>query len=388
MKDIYVRDLQPNQTIVAAFLVQAKDVRFKRTGESYLSLILADKTGDLEAKIWENVEEFEPLFERDDFVKVKGAVQVFRQRPQLTVHKLRRLEEQEVDLTDFFPRSARDPEEMWRELEAVVAAVQNPHLHALLSAILSDPEIASRLKSAPAAKSFHHAYLGGLLEHNLSLCRVAKLVVQNYPGLDEDLVIAGIVLHDLGKIYELSYSRSFGYTSEGQLLGHMILEIEILHRKLAQMPEFPRPLQTLLEHLIISHHGQYDFGSPKLPMFPEALLLHYLDDLDSKLQGMQSLLEKETLLESDWTGFLPSLGRPILKVGKFLQSSGSETSASAPPVAEAALETEPLLPLDADPASSSVTEGPPAREATGARKELSETVQKLQKKFRGSRSEP
>ena len=335
MKEIYVSDLQPNQIITSTFLVQAKDVRFKKTGEGYLSLSLSDKTGEVEAKIWENVEEFAPLFERDDFIKVKGAVQVFRKKPQLTVHKLRRLEETEVDLGDFFPQSARDPEEMWQELEAVVAAVQNPHLGALLSKIIGDPEIAARLRQAPAAKSLHHAYIGGLLEHILSLCRVAKLVLQNYPGLDEDLVIAGVLLHDLGKIYELSYARSFGYTSDGQLLGHMILEIEILHKKLADMPDFPRPLQTLLEHLIISHHGQYEFGSPKLPMFPEALLLHYIDDLDSKLQGMQTLIAKEAALEGDWTGFLPSLGRPLLKVSKFL-----ENAPEAAPVAETELENE------------------------------------------------
>ena len=335
MKEIYVSDLQPNQIITSTFLVQAKDVRFKKTGEGYLSLSLSDKTGEVEAKIWENVEEFAPLFERDDFIKVKGAVQVFRKKPQLTVHKLRRLEETEVDLGDFFPRSARDPEEMWQELEAVAAAIQNPHLGALLSKIIGDPEIATRLRQAPAAKTLHHAYIGGLLEHILSLCRLAKLVLQNYPGLDEDLVIAGVLLHDLGKIYELSYARSFGYTSDGQLLGHMILEIEILHKKLADMPDFPRPLQTLLEHLIISHHGQYEFGSPKLPMFPEALLLHYIDDLDSKLQGMQTLIAKEAALEGDWTGFLPSLGRPLLKVSKFL-----ENAPEAAPAAETELENE------------------------------------------------
>ena len=335
MKEIYVSDLQPNQIITSTFLVQAKDVRFKKTGEGYLSLSLSDKTGEVEAKIWENVEEFAPLFERDDFIKVKGAVQVFRKKPQLTVHKLRRLEETEVDLGDFFPQSARDPEEMWQELEAVVAAIQNPHLGALLSKIIGDPEIAARLRQAPAAKTLHHAYIGGLLEHILSLCRLAKLVLQNYPGLDEDLVIAGVLLHDLGKIYELSYARSFGYTSDGQLLGHMILEIEILHKKLADMPDFPRPLQTLLEHLIISHHGQYEFGSPKLPMFPEALLLHYIDDLDSKLQGMQTLIAKEAALEGDWTGFLPSLGRPLLKVSKFL-----ENAPDAAPAAETELENE------------------------------------------------
>ena len=328
MKEIYVRDLQPNQIITSAFLVQTKDVRFKKTGEGYLSLSLSDKTGELEAKIWENVEELAPLFERDDFVKVKGAVQVFRKKPQLTIHKLRRMEESEVDLADYFPLSARDADEMWQELESVVAAVNNPHLQAILSRIISDPEIAARLRLAPAAKSMHHAYIGGLLEHILSLCRLAKLVLQNYPGLDQDLVIAGVLLHDLGKIYELSYARSFGYTSDGQLLGHMILEIEILHKKLADMPDFPRPLQTLLEHLIISHHGQYEFGSPKLPMFPEALLLHYIDDMDSKLQGMQTLIAKEAAIEGDWTGYLPSLGRPLLKVAKFLESKPAEAAES------------------------------------------------------------
>ena len=341
MKEIYVSDLQPNSVIVSAFLVQAKDVRFKKTGEGYLSLSLSDKTGEVEAKIWENIEEFAPLFERDDFIKVKGAVQVFRKKPQLTVHKLRRLEEKDVDLADFFPRSSRDTEEMWQELGGTVAAIEDPHLRALLEKIIADPEIAARLKRAPAAKTLHHAYLGGLLEHILSLCRLAKLVLQNYSGLNQDLVIAGVLLHDLGKIYELSYSRSFNYTSDGQLLGHMILEIEILHKKLAELPDFPRPLQTLLEHLIISHHGQYEFGSPKLPMFPEALLLHYLDDMDSKLQGMQTLIAKEAALEGDWTGFLPSLGRPLLKVSKFLERAAEEPAEPTPPPLELSSDDAP-----------------------------------------------
>ena len=164
----------------------------------------------------------------------------------------------------------------------------------------------------------HHAFLGGLLEHILSLARLARLVLQNYPALDGDLVISGVILHDLGKIYEMSYTRSIQYTSHGQLLGHMILEIEILHEKLRQLPEFPKRLQVLLEHLIISHHGQYEFGSPKLPMFPEALLLHYIDDLDSKLQGMQMLIQKDSSVAGEWTGYLPSLGRTLLKVKNYL----------------------------------------------------------------------
>ena len=321
MKETYVSDLRPNQVIVSDFLVQAKELRSKKTGGNYLSLALSDKTGEVEAKIWDNVELVEPTFARDDFVKVKGAVQLYQNRPQLTVHKLKRLEDREVDLADFFPRSARDPEEMWRELQEMVAAIGKPPLRALLERILADPAIVARLKLAPAAKSLHHAYLGGLLEHILSLCRLTKLVVQNYPGIDSDLVITGVVLHDLGKIYELSYTRSFTYTTEGQLLGHMILELEILHKALAGLPDFPRPLQTLLEHLIISHHGQYEFGSPKLPMFPEALLLHYLDDLDSKLQNMDSILKRDQALGGEWTRYLPSLGRPLLDTQKFLSRS-------------------------------------------------------------------
>lgn len=338
MKDIYIRDLRPNQTITSEFLVHAKELRAKRTGENYLSVSLADRTGEVEAKMWENVDDAHVLFERDDFIKVKGAVQVFRNKPQITIYKLRKLEDREVDLADFFPRSSRDPEEMWAELTAVVDGIENTQLKDLLTRIIATPDIAARLKVAPAAKTLHHAYLGGLLEHVLSLCRSAKLVVQNYKGINLDLLLAGIVLHDLGKIYELSYTRSFSYTTEGQLLGHMILELEILHRTIAQMPDFPRPLQTLLEHLIISHHGQYEFGSPKLPMFPEALMLHYLDDLDSKIQGMQSILERDSAILGEWTGYLASLGRPLLKMDKFL-----DRSMAAPGTAAAAGAQTPVL---------------------------------------------
>ena len=324
MKELYISDLRPNEVITSEFLVHTKELRHKKTGEIYLSLSLADRTGEVEAKMWDHVDQVHETFERDDFVKVRGAVQLYQNRPQLTVHKLRRLEEQEVDLADFFPRSARDPEEMWLELQEIVAGIEKPPLRALLEKVLSTPDIAERLKLAPAAKTLHHAYLGGLLEHILSLCRLTKLVAQNYPTIDQDLVLTGVVLHDLGKIYELSYSRSFSYTTAGQLLGHMILELEILHRVLAEMPDFPRPWQTLLEHLIISHHGHYEFGSPKLPMFPEALLLHYMDDLDSKLQGMQTILKRNETLAGEWTGYLASLGRPLLNVPKFLENSRLE----------------------------------------------------------------
>ena len=329
MKEIYTSDLQPNQLIVSEFLVLAKDLRHKKTGEGYLSLTLGDRTGEIEAKIWDNVDQVESSFERDNFVKVKCAVQLYQNRMQLTIHKLKRLEDSEVDLRDFLPRSAREPEEMWQELEAVVAGIGNAQLRALLQSILAMPEIAEKMKFAPAAKTLHHAFLGGLLEHVCSLCRLTKLVAQNYPEIDQDLVLAGVVLHDMGKIKELSYTRSFQYTTEGQLLGHIILELEILHKALADLTDFPKPLQMLLEHLIISHHGQYDFGSPKLPMFPEAMLLHYLDDMDSKLQNMHTALDRIPGEKQEWTGYIQSLSRPLLDVRKFLANASRSAEDSA-----------------------------------------------------------
>src|SRR5690349_23751468 len=191
---------------------------------------------------------------------------------------------------------------------------------------MADPEIAAAYKNAPAAKTLHHAFIGGLLEHVVSLFRSCELVSRNYPQIDRDLLLTGVFLHDIGKIYELSYHRSFSYTTRGQLLGHMIIELEMLQAKLAHLPGFPDSLKTLVEHLIISHHGQYDFGSPKLPMFPEALLLHYLDDLDSKMEAMRAHFERGGDSEGAWTAYNPSLGRPLLNTAKFLARKESPES--------------------------------------------------------------
>ena len=183
---------------------------------------------------------------------------------------------------------------------------------------MADPEIAAAYRNAPAAKTLHHAYIGGLLDHVVSLCRSSELICQNYPQINRDLLLTGVFLHDIGKIHELTYNRSFSYTTKGQLLGHMIIELEMLQAKLALLPGFPDELKTMVEHMIISHHGQYEFGSPKLPMFPEALMLHYLDDLDSKMEAMRAHFEREAALDSPWTSYNASLGRPLLNTGKFL----------------------------------------------------------------------
>ncbi len=318
MKSLFIRELEPNQTITSFFIVNSKEVRMKKSGEPYLCLTLADRTGMLDAKMWDGAAEVIHTFERDDFVKVKGLVQVFRNKPQMTVHKLRRLAETEVDFTDYFPHTEKNVDEMWARLRGAVARMQNEHLRALVDAFLDDEDIARRFRQAPAAKSLHHARIGGLLEHVTSLVDLCYFCAGHYPFIDCDLLVTAAVLHDIGKIYELHYNRSFGYTTEGQLIGHIIMAIDMMHAKLAKFPEFPPKLKTLVEHMILSHHGQLEFGSPKIPLFPEALLFHLLDNLDSKLESMRWTMASDQGIEGEWTSFNAALDRPLLKTNKFL----------------------------------------------------------------------
>lgn len=331
MKSPYVNALEPNRVVTATFRVQVKEIRQKKTGEPYLSLMLADRTGDLDSKMWDNVAEVMETFERDDFVRVKGMLQIFHNRPQFTIHKLHRIDDGEIDFSDFFPASSRNQDEMLAELRGIAASNGNPHLRRLLEALLNDPEIAKRYKVAPAAKQIHHAWLGGLIEHVLSLCALCRNVAGQYRWIDPDLLTAGAILHDIGKIYELSYDRGFGYSTEGQLLGHMIIGLRLMGDKLRDLPDFPPKLRTLLEHMVISHHGKLEFGSPKLPQFPEAQLLHQLDDLDSKMECMRHMVERDRLSEGDFTGFSQSLERSVLKKERYL--SEAPPPRPAPPAA-------------------------------------------------------
>jgi 3'-5' exoribonuclease len=318
MKSPFVNELEPNKVITGSFLVHSKEIRQKRTGEIYLSLVLGDRTGDLDAKMWDNVTEVVEAFERDDFVKVKGLIQVYHNRPQLTIHKIRRMDDSEVDFGDYFPSSQRDPQEMWVELRQVVNGIGNPHLRALLNAMLDDDEIGRRFRMAPAAKQIHHAYLGGLIEHVLSLCTLARVAAAHY-RVDLDLLLAGVVLHDIGKIYELNYERGFSYSADGQLIGHIDIAMRMVADKLRVVADFPPALRTLVEHMILSHHGHLEFGSPKLPQFPEALLLHYLDDMDSKMEAMRALIESDRQVEGCFTTYNAALERPALKMDRFLK---------------------------------------------------------------------
>ena len=331
MKEFYISDAArfENQVITTSFVVVSKQAKPKKSGEIYLALTLGDRTGHLDAKMWDNVADHINCFEQDDFVKVRGLLNRFNGRFQLTVHKVRSMQESEVDFNDYLPRTTRDVGELWKTLADYVESFQDQHLKALLRAFMADPQIEQAYKNAPAAKTLHHAFIGGLLEHVVSLFRLCDLACRNYPEtINRDLLLTGAFLHDIGKIHELTFARSFSYTTRGQLLGHMIIELEMLQEKLAQLPGFPAEYKTLIEHLIISHHGKYEFGSPKMPMFPEALMLHYLDDLDSKIESMRAHFQREP--DSEWTTYNPSLERPLLNSRKFLEQLKSENGKASP----------------------------------------------------------
>jgi len=370
MKDFFITECarQENKVITSTFVVVSKQIKPKKSGEPYIALTLGDRTGQLEAKMWNNVDDVLDAFEQDDFLKVKGLINKYKNRFQLTIHKLRRLADAEIDYSDYLPKTTKNIDALWQELVDFVATFQNPHLKALLQAFVSDPQIAYAYRNAPAAKTLHHAYIGGLLDHVVSLIRSCDLICRNYPNVNRDLVLAGAFLHDIGKIDELTFSRSFSYTTRGQLLGHMVIELEMLQAKLALVPEFPVELKTLLEHLIISHHGQYEFGSPKLPMFPEALLLHYMDDLDSKIESMRAQFERESENDSPWTSYNPSLGRPLLNSAKFLaprisNNAENETVAAETVVLESETLTLPDLEVSSQPEQAALTLSQPKDKA-------------------------
>jgi 3'-5' exoribonuclease len=332
MKDFYIRDAaqQENKVISTSFLVTSKQLKPKKTGEPYLDLMLADSTGQIPAKMWDNVPAASEMFDVNDVIRVKGVFNKYNHRWQFTARSLEgKLRDDQIEFGDYLPRTAKDIDELWKSLGDSVASITQPHLRALLQAFMADPQIAHAYRNAPAAKTLHHAFIGGLLEHVVSLFRSCELLVQNYPHINRDLLLTGAFLHDIGKIHELAYARSFSYTTEGQLLGHMIIELDMLREKVKLVSGFPEKLKLLIEHLIISHHGQYEFGSPKLPMFPEALMLHYLDDLDSKVEAMRAQMERDAEMESPWTTYNPSLARPLLNTQKYLADIEKEEKSAA-----------------------------------------------------------
>ena len=348
MKDLMVADLasRENQVITGFFAAATKQARSTKQGAPYIALTLGDRTGQIEARIWDDVE-VQP-FDSGDVVAVKGQVCRFNEKLQIKVEKIRRADERDVGryaLSDFVPQSERSVGEMWAELEGWIAGFTDPHLKALLEAFLRDKEIAADLREAPAAKGLHHAWIGGLLEHILSLMAICDLAAGHYTSVNRDLLLTGVFLHDIGKLRELRWGTSFDYTLEGQLLGHITIGIGMIEEKIASIPDFPAAKRILVEHLVLSHHGKYEFGSPKLPMIPEAILLHYLDDLDAKMQTMAAEFrraEANGRSPAELTDWVRSMDRPLLNTHGYLEQEGLH-GLVAPP-ADPVLPAETVLP--------------------------------------------
>jgi len=299
------------------YLVEEANFKQTRNNKYFIQLLLRDRTGSIKAVRWEATQELFDSFSTEDFVQIQGRVEEFQQQLQIVVDDLARVSHEGVDFEEFLPVSPRDPREMERELQESVAGVTNPHLRALLLAFIDDPVIRKGILRCPAGKVLHHAYIGGLLEHVLSLMNAARLLAKNYPRLNADVLVTAALLHDIGKVRELSYLRAFNYTDEGQLIGHIGIGLLMIAEKVKGIPGFPEDLYLQIQHIIASHHGILEHGAMKYPMTPEAIAFHYLDNLDAKLAMVDSLA-RELSAGGDpgaedrrWTDFKPALGRRI-----------------------------------------------------------------------------
>jgi len=343
MKPQFIAGLADGQVVSSLFLVREKEIRTSvRSGKSWLELNLADRSGSISAKMWDNFETLAKTFELDDVVRVRGRVKVYNGQKELALEQIIPASDNEYDLADFLPHTKHDVEKLYASVRVAIEGMNNPWLRKLLLSIVEDPDIAPRLKRASAAMTMHHAYLGGLLEHVWSLVGLAAAVSAHYPELDADLLLAGVVLHDIGKLDELRYARGIDYSDKGRLLGHIMIGVRLVQEKCRAIAGFPAPLAVLLEHLIVSHHGTHEFGSPSLPQFPEAVMLHLIDDMDSKMAAMKATLDAASASgwSGNWTDRNPSLRRALLRAARYLATpNASETPGAAAPRAAPAAGT-------------------------------------------------
>ncbi|WP_413295113.1 3'-5' exoribonuclease YhaM family protein [Bdellovibrio sp. HCB185ZH] len=298
-----VQSLQDRDAVDSLFLVKEKNVGVGKNGRAFMGLQLGDATGTIDARLWDRVEELSRLFETGDVLKVKGQVQLFQNRKQLVIHKFERVENSEVNFEDFIPKSSKNSEDMMAELIQLVRSMRNDHLRQLVLDTLEDPEIRPRVLRAPAAKSIHHAWVGGLLEHILSICKIMDFMGSHYPFLNRDLLLFGAIFHDIGKIWELSYDNGVSYTDRGRLLGHMQIACELIDKKAARILGFSEELRDICKHIILSHHGKLEYGSPKRPKFMEAMLIAMVDDLDSKVATLKTIVDGERGSGEKWSRY-------------------------------------------------------------------------------------
>ena len=317
MAKIFVAELIEGEPVTAFFLAKQIQVRPRKRGDPFATLTLADRTGELPAVMWEGAGDATSDLAEGDIVKVQGVLGSYQGTPQFTVGRLRKALPEEVELDDYLPRSEKDPQVLLAELKAVVDSLKEPHLQRLLQGLLADPEILQAWSQAPAAKGIHHAVLGGLLEHTVSVVGLCRLLADYYPAVDRDVLVAAAILHDLGKIRELTWDRVFDYTDAGRLLGHITLGTLLVEARIRDIPEFPEALAQRLLHCIVSHHGELEWGSPKRPKTLEAIVLHYAEDLDGKVNAFVNFVKSSPdPRRPGWTQYNRSLDRYLFFGGR------------------------------------------------------------------------
>jgi 3'-5' exoribonuclease len=314
----FVSQLGHNEQIQQIFLASDKQLRPNRNGNLYLQVELSDRSGAISARLWNASEQDYRGFENGDYVMVDGSTQLFQGNMQLIATSIRKARHDEVDEADFITLQSADIDRMAARLAEILRSIRTPELRNLAECFLMDQEFMAKFTSAPAGMKNHHAYKGGLLEHVLSLMELILLVAPRYEQLDRDKLLVGALLHDAAKTDELSYDRDIAYTDEGQLLGHMVMGITMIDEKVREAERlsgehFPKQLVTELKHMVISHHGEYEYGSPKLPMTLEAIALHHLDNLDAKIASFTQLINDCPNVESNWTQYYSNLGRKLYK---------------------------------------------------------------------------
>jgi len=323
---LWISEIREDDQVRGQYLVKVKRTGSTKKGDPFLSLTLCDRTGELEAKVWERAGELSRLFNEGDILEIEGYASSYRGQLQLTLSDLRPVEG--IDEPDLFLEvTTQDVTRMTNHLRDILRGIEHPRMRELVECFLGDRHFMALFKKAPAAKSFHHSYIGGLLEHTLSLCRMARMVAEHYPDLDKDLLVAGAFLHDIGKVKELSFGGLIEYTDEGRLLGHLSLGVSMVDEKLAGLKGFPEEIGFRLKHLILSHHGEYAFGSPKRPKFLEAFALHLIDDLDAKMNGLKRFMDRDRQ-EGNWTEFNRLFERYFLKGA--IRSTSEENLDSVP----------------------------------------------------------
>ncbi len=311
-KRVWIRDLRAGTDVDECYAVRGVDVRQRRGGGPYLAATLGDKTGEVAALVWQDVEKLRETLEPGSVVSVKGQVQRYNQQLQVVVRQAELLPGESVKDELFVRSSAQDPAHLWKEINRLIEEVSDANLRQLLFRIFSDSEIERLFKAAPAARSMHHAFRSGLLEHSLSVTTVARDLARHYQ-LNDDLVVAGCLLHDFGKIWELDIGASIEYTDDGRLIGHIPMETLYVDKKIAELESFPPETRRQLLHILLAHHGEYEFGSPRRPKTPEALLVHMVDNLDSKMAGMVEAIAAQGSDDEAWTPYSRILERHIYR---------------------------------------------------------------------------